>query len=54
MLKRGLYKSVTGELVWLMYELDGKVTYNVRSTGKTDSMPSELFTVFYVYHSEFK
>lgn len=52
MLRRGLYKSLTGEIVWLLYELDGHVHVQNRTTGKAERIAHVLFVTFYEFHSE--
>jgi hypothetical protein len=52
MLRRGLYKSLTGEIVWLLYEIDGYVHVQNRTTGKAERIARVLFVTLYEFHSE--
>lgn len=54
-LRRGIYKELfTGNLYWLLYELDGKVHAQSRKTGEITSWPDALFAVMFTWHSEAK
>lgn len=53
MMRRGNYQHMlTGEVVWLLYELDGQVNFQHRSTGAVERLAVVLFTTLYQWHSE--
>lgn len=53
MRRRGLYKHlITGDVWWLLYELDGHVNVQSRATGKVERMPGVMFDLLYHWHRE--
>lgn len=52
-LRRGMYRElITGDLFWLLYELDGHVNVQHKRTGKVVRVEAKQFALFFQWHSE--